>query len=151
MYRAALIDLDGTLVDTLGEIAIAANAMLVDAGREPVSDRIISEAIGEGSPMLVERLIGRDEAARWLPVYMDHYRVHNGARARLYGYAREGLDAMRAIGLAIACVTHQPSELVSPRHERLGISSHFAVHSVGSVPVATNHHPGPPAAAAARR
>ena len=150
MYRAVLIDLDGTLVDTLVEIAAAANAMLVEAGLDPVPDRIVAEAIGEGAPMLVERLVGRDQVAQWLPVYMKHYRVHNGASAQLFANAREGLDAMRAMGLAIACVTNKPSELVAPLLERLGIASHFDVLIGGGDTLEGKPHPAPLFAACTR-
>lgn len=150
MVRAILIDLDGTLVDTLGEIAVAANAMLVEAGRKPVSDRIVAEGIGEGSAVLVERLVGRDEAARWLPVYMQHYCVHNGTSARLFINVKAGLDAMRAMGLALACVTNKPSELVLPLLDRLGIASHFDALIGGGDTVEGKPHPAPLLAACAR-
>ena len=150
MYRAVLIDLDGTLVDTLSEIAAAANAMLIEAGREPVSDRIAAEAIGEGASVLVERLIGRSEAARWLPVYMRHYHAHNGTTARLYPNVKEGLDAMRAMDLAIACVTNKPGELVAPLLERLGIASHFDILVGGGDAAEKKPHPAPLLAACRR-
>ncbi len=150
MVRAVLIDLDGTLVDTLSEIAAAANAMLIDAGREPVADRIVAQAIGEGASILVERLMGRDEAVHWLPVYMRHYRVHSGTSARLYTNVKEGLDEMRAMGLAIACVTNKPGELVAPLLERLGIASHFDVLIGGGETMEKKPHPAPLLAASAR-
>ncbi len=148
--RAVLIDLDGTLVDTLSEIASAANAMLADAGREAVADKVVAEAIGEGSLALVERLIGRDEAARWLPVYLEHYRMRNGASAQLFVNVKAGLDAMRAMGLAIACVTNKPRELVAPLLERLGIASCFDALIGGGDTVESKPHPAPLLAACAR-
>lgn len=148
--HAVLIDLDGTLVDTLSEIASAANAMLVDAGREPVADSVVAEAIGEGSLALVERLVGRDEAARWLPVYLEHYRVRNGASAQLFVNVKAGLDAMHALGLAIACVTNKPREMVAPLLERLGIASCFDALIGGGDTVESKPHPAPLLAACAR-
>ena len=123
--RAALIDLDGTLVDTLSEIAAAANAMLRDAGRPPVSTQAVTEAVGEGSPNLVAHLLGAGSVERWLPVYLAHYRRLNGTTATLYPCAVEGLDAMRTAGLRIACVTNKPTELVEPLLGRLGIADRF--------------------------
>jgi phosphoglycolate phosphatase len=124
-YRAVLIDLDGTLVDTLPEMTAAANAMLADAGRAPVTSRAVAEAVGEGAATLVARLIGDDEAARWLPTYLDHYRAVNGTMAVLYPNAREGLDAMRDVGLKVACVTNKPRELIAPLFAALGIADRF--------------------------
>jgi phosphoglycolate phosphatase len=123
--KAVLIDLDGTLVDTLPEIAATANAMLRDAGREPVSDRAIAEAVGEGSASLVAHLVGREGVEHWLPIYMDHYRRFNGTTGTVYPNATAGLDAMRAAGLRIACVTNKPRELVAPLFEHLGILGRF--------------------------
>jgi phosphoglycolate phosphatase len=123
--RAVLIDLDGTLVDTLGEITDAANAMLADAGRPPVDADVISETVGEGAAMLVDLLLGPGSAERWLPVYLAHYRVLNGTKAALYPNVVEGLAAMRAQGLAIACVTNKPRELVAPLLAHLGIAASF--------------------------
>lgn len=124
-YRAVLIDLDGTLVDTLTEIRDAANAVLADAGRPPVSDADITAAVGEGAATLLGRLMGPADGERWLPAYMVHYRALNGSSAVLYPNVLEGLDAMRAAGLSIACVTNKPRELVGPLFERLGIRDRF--------------------------
>lgn len=111
---AVLIDLDGTLVDTLGEIAAAANAMLADAGRPAVAPGSVADAVGEGAATLVERLLGPGSAERWLPVYLAHYRRINATTATLYPHVVEGLAAMRSAGLKVACVTNKPRELVGP-------------------------------------
>ena len=124
-FRAVLIDLDGTLVDTLPEMTAAANAMLADAGRETVSAQAVAEAVGEGAGTLVARLIGHDGAEQWLPVYLAHYRAINGTRATLYPQAREGLNAMRDAGLKVACVTNKPREMIAPLFEALGIADRF--------------------------
>ncbi len=124
-FEAALIDLDGTLVDTLPEIAATANAMLRDAGREPVSERAITEAVGEGAASLVAHLVGRDGVDRWLPVYMDHYRRFNATTGTVYPNVKAGLDAMREAGLRVACVTNKPRELVPPLFEHLGLKDRF--------------------------
>ena len=142
-YRAVLIDLDGTLVDTLSEIAAAANAMLRDAGRPPMSERATSEVVGEGAAALVAALVGQDGVDAWLPVYLAHYRRHNGTTATLYPGAREGLDAMRAAGLAIACVTNKPRELVGPLFDLLGIADRFDCIVGGGDTVEKKPHPAP--------
>lgn len=150
MIRAVLIDLDGTLVDTLSEIASAANAMLIEAGRPRLSDRAVAEAVGEGAAVLVASLVGPDEGARWLQVYLAHYRKVNGTIATLYPNVREGLEAMRAAGLAIACVTNKPSELVSPLLDSLGIVTYFDALIGGGDTVEKKPHPAPLLAACER-
>jgi len=126
-YRAALIDLDGTLVDTLSEITAAANAMLVEAKRPVISERAVAEAVGEGASVLVAHLVGADGVERWLPVYLAHYQRINGTIATLYPNVVAGLDAMRDAGLAIACVTNKPRDLVVPLLAHLGITTWFDV------------------------
>ena len=141
--RAVLIDLDGTLVDTLAEITDAVNAMLSEAGRPPVTQKVIDEAVGEGAVALIEGLIGRESAAKWMPVYLEHYRRLNGSRATLYPNAREGLEAMRDAGFAIACVTNKPRELVPPLFEALGIAGYFDCIVGGGDTVLKKPHPDP--------
>jgi len=123
--RAVLIDLDGTLVDTVSEMTSAVNAMLADAGRPRVEDRVVAEAVGEGASILVERLMGAGSIARWLPVYLQHYRVRNGTTATLYPNVKEGLAAMHEQGLLVACVTNKPRALVGPLLESLGVAASF--------------------------
>lgn len=142
-YRAVLIDLDGTLVDTLSEITAALNEMLDGAGRPTVSELTVSEAVGEGAATLLARLISPDEAAYWLPIYMDHYRALNGSSATLYPNVVAGLDAMRAAGLLVACVTNKPRELVGPLLERLGIADRFAAYVGGGDTVEKKPLPAP--------
>ena len=141
--RAVLIDLDGTLVDTLSEITAAVNALMNDVGREPVSERVIYEAVGEGAHNLVAGLLGADQVERWLPVYMAHYRVINGTSATLYPRVVEGLDAMRAAGLAVACVTNKPRELVGPLFDHLGIADRFDTYVGGGDTVDKKPLPAP--------
>ena len=142
-YRAVLIDLDGTLVDTLSEIAAAANAMLVDAGRPTVSAPSVAATVGEGAATLVARLLGPDAVERWLPVYLDHYQRLNGSTATLYPNAVEGLAAMRAAGLAVACVTNKPRELVGPLFAALDIAARFDCFVGGGDTVQKKPHPAP--------
>jgi phosphoglycolate phosphatase len=150
VIRAALIDLDGTLVDTLGEITQAANAMLADAGRPPVDADVINETVGEGAAMLVDHLLGAGSAHRWLPVYVAHYRVVNGTTAVLYPNVVEGLAAMRATGLSIACVTNKPRELVGPLLDHLGIASSFDASIGGGDTIEKKPKPAPLVAACER-
>ncbi len=148
--RAVLIDLDGTLVDTLGEIAAAANAMLADAGRPAIAPEAVAGLVGEGASNLVERLTGPGTADRWLPVYLAHYRRINGTTATLYPNVREGLAAMRSAGLRIACVTNKPRELVGPLLEHLGVADAFETTIGGGDTVEKKPKPAPLLAACER-
>lgn len=141
--RAVLIDLDGTLVDTLSEMTAAANAMLSDAGLAAVSPAVVAGAVGEGAANLVERLVGADRADRCLSVYLGHYRSLNGTTATLYPNVVEGLAAMRTLHLSIACVTNKPRELVGPLLAHLGIATYFDVVIGGGDTSDRKPEPGP--------
>ena len=55
--QAALIDLDGTLVDTLGDFTVAINAMLADLHLPAVSRDVVEHAVGKGSAHLIDSVL----------------------------------------------------------------------------------------------
>lgn len=111
--RAVLIDLDGTLLDTVPDLADAANAMLAELGRLTLPTDTIRDFVGKGIPNLVGRCLGypgesaAPDAVAALAVFKRHYAAVNGRRTRLYPGVLEGLQAMRAAGLKTACVTNK--------------------------------------------
>jgi phosphoglycolate phosphatase len=132
--RAVMIDLDGTLLDTAYDIAVAANAMLGELGRPEVSVDTIRIYIGRGIVNLVKRcLIGRLDAAddptpppaAALASFMRHYEQSNGRYSVVYPGVIEGLEAMRAKGLRLACITNKAAAFTLPLLERKGLSAWF--------------------------
>ncbi|WP_028312357.1 phosphoglycolate phosphatase [Derxia gummosa] len=136
--RAALLDLDGTLLDTVEDMLHAGNAMLRQAiDAEPLRFDDAAAMIGKGSRNFVERAfavssgqpmdapVDQDQVEKWFPVFMHHYRVFNGKTARRYPGVAEGLAVMRARGLKLAVVTNKPSELVRPLLERFQLAHFF--------------------------
>jgi phosphoglycolate phosphatase len=111
--KAVLIDLDGTLLDTVPDLADAANAMLAELGRLTLPQDTIRDFVGKGIPNLVGRCLGypgESEAAdarEALAVFKRHYAAVNGRKTRIYPGVLEGLQAMRAAGLKTACVTNK--------------------------------------------
>ena len=135
--RSATIDLDGTLADTVDDLHAACNAMLIDLGREARPVDSVRSFVGQGMRVLVERCLdgqGQTEAGlldRGVESFRRHYRQSNGESARLFPGAREGLDALRAAGLPLACVTNKPAEFTIPLLERLGIAEYFSAVVAG--------------------
>lgn len=131
--RAAILDLDGTLLDTAADLAAATNLMRAELGLAPLAERTVAGYVGKGSEVLVHRALagsldGRvDEAlhARALASFYRHYQVENGRHARPYPGVREGLDLMRAKGLRLACVTNKPQGFTVPLLERCGMLADF--------------------------
>ena len=133
--RAVLIDLDGTLLDTIDDLAAAANAMLVELGLDPRPVLEMRSFVGKGAESLVQRALtgrldGHVEPERLneaVSVFRRHYTRENGVSARCYPGVREGLALMRAMGLGLACVTNKPVAFTLPLLERTGLMSDFDI------------------------
>jgi phosphoglycolate phosphatase len=137
-----LFDLDGTLVDTIDDLADAANAMLAELGRPPRPRDEIHSFVGKGIANLVARCLDRaaagDEAvlAGALASFRRHYGALNGRRSRVYPGVVETLEALRARQLRLACVTNKPADFTLPLLERMQLAHHFAaVVSGDTLPV----------------
>jgi len=113
--RAVLVDLDGTLLDTVADLAAAINRVHADLGLPPRDPALIATFVGKGLPTMVRRALAGtlegnvDEALfqRAWTLFDGHYAAESGRQARPYPGAREGVDRMRAQGLHLACVTNK--------------------------------------------
>jgi phosphoglycolate phosphatase len=114
--------LDGTLLDTLPDIAEAANRMLADLGRPPAALETVRAFIGKGIARLAKRLLtgtldgepAEGLFARALPLLERHYRETYTARSRPFPGVRAGLERLHGSGLALACVTNKPEAFTVP-------------------------------------
>lgn len=155
---AAIVDLDGTMIDTLGDFTAALHAALADMGLPPVPRQAIARMVGKGTDHLLHSVllwlaenaaplqkappeenhgagplkITPAIAAPWLarqPELLKHYQRHyiaiNGQHARVYPGVREGLQALRDAGLALACVTNKPAAFTTPLLRLTGLDALF--------------------------
>jgi len=127
---AVTIDLDGTLADTIPDLAAGANAMLGELGRPALAVDLIRTFVGKGIPKLVERTLTEafGDAAlmeRALPVFERHYAAANGRHSRLYPGVSEGLAALREMGVPLACVTNKSGRFTAPLLDQLGLAGCF--------------------------
>lgn len=135
--NAVLFDLDGTLLDTVLDLHAAANAMLTDLGRPPVSEEAIRRYVGRGIPSLVKRVLAGDIAADAttstsapddaVAIFRQHYAHFNGRRAIAFPDVIEGLDAFRAAGLPLGVVTNKAHAFTVPLLERTGLAPYMSV------------------------
>jgi phosphoglycolate phosphatase len=121
--RGVLLDLDGTLLDTAPEIAVAANAMLRDMGRLPLPAETIRDFIGSGIPKLVERCLGAPPTEQALARFRAHYERVNGTMSRPFPGVVESLK--RLSDLRLACVTNKAKAFTLPLLEKTGIRPYF--------------------------
>jgi len=134
--RAVLLDLDGTLLDTVLDLHAAANGMLSDLGRPPVAVEDIRAYVGRGIPNLVKRVLaGKLEAADdpapppadALDSFKRHYAHFNGQCAAPFAGVFEGLKALKAKGLPLAVITNKAGAFTGPLLERTGIAPYVDV------------------------
>lgn len=124
--RAVLIDLDGTLVDSAQDLAAAANAMLAEYGRDALDLDTVRSYVGRGIANLVQRCFGSEPPAEGaLAAFRRHYGQTNGRQARVYPGVIEGLRAMQALGLPLACVTNKAAAFVPPLLTATGLDGFF--------------------------
>ena len=128
-----LIDVDGTLVDSVPDLAFCVDEMLKQLGMPTRGEQRVRHWVGNGVERLVKRgLINQldgepDEAlyAKALPIFRELYAENTSRRSCLYDGVREALDFLSTTGVKIGCVTNKASEFTLPILRDLGISSYF--------------------------
>jgi phosphoglycolate phosphatase len=151
--EAVIVDLDGTMVDTLGDFVVALNGMLTDLSLPPVDRAVVEPLVGKGSEHLIQSVLayvlnrplaqeGRAQAAinmkagvaaevaRLFPVgwasYQRHYLAINGQHAKVYPGVVEGLRQLKAQGLKLACLTNKPTAFALPLLKAKGLDGFFS-------------------------
>jgi phosphoglycolate phosphatase len=128
--QAAIVDLDGTMIDTLGDFEVALNAMLADLSLGGVERSFIERTVGKGSEHLIRSTlvhVGGDASrfdAAWAR-YQHHYLAINGDCAEVYPGVIEGLESMRRRGLKLACLTNKPTAFARPLLQKKGLAGYF--------------------------
>lgn len=149
--RAAIIDLDGTMLDTMGDFVVALTEMRAELGLGPVTAAQVEPMVGKGSENLVRRVLALDYDAagveRLFPQAMESYQRHyiaiNGQHSEVYDEVEAGLQAMRAAGLRLACVTNKPLAFAQPLLTMKGLSGYFEVLYGGDSFEKKKPHPMP--------
>jgi phosphoglycolate phosphatase len=134
--RAVLLDLDGTLLDTVLDLHAAANGMLRDLGRPEVAIGDIRAYVGRGIPNLVKRVLaGALEAAddpapppaEALASFKRHYAEVNGRASTPFPGVMAGLAALKAKELPLGVITNKAGDFTGPLLERTGLAPFFDV------------------------
>jgi phosphoglycolate phosphatase len=128
--RAAIIDLDGTLVDTLGDFEVALNRMLADLGLPAVQRRFIEQTVGKGSEHLIQQTLAQVGANAGVfqqasARYQHHYAAVNGEHSAVFAGVEPGLQRLRDAGLPLACLTNKPTAFARVLLQRKGLAHFF--------------------------
>ena len=143
--RAAIVDLDGTMVNTLGDFHVALNRSLSDVGLPSVDAAMVERTVGKGSEHLILSVLQHQlslpgvqassggshltvadplYAAAWQR-YQHHYLAINGQYASVYPGVVEGLQMMRDDGLVMACLTNKPLAFARQLLQDKGLDGFF--------------------------
>jgi phosphoglycolate phosphatase len=130
-----LIDVDGTLVDSVPDLAYCVDTLMEQLGHDPHGESRVRDWVGNGVERLVRRaLIGQldgepDEAdfERAYPLFLELYAENTSKRSVLYPGVREGINLLKAAGYKLGCVTNKAAQFTEPLLKDLGIRDDFAI------------------------
>jgi phosphoglycolate phosphatase len=130
-----LIDVDGTLVDSVPDLAYCVDAMMAQIGRPPHGEAKVRNWVGNGVERLVRRALtgsldgepSEADFAGAYPVFLDLYSRNTSQRSRLYPGVREGLDMLKSAGYPLGCVTNKAAQFTEPLLRNLGVRDDFAI------------------------
>jgi phosphoglycolate phosphatase len=130
--KAVMLDLDGTLIHTAPEIAMAANEMLAALEKPILPESQIQGFIGEGALTLIKRCLSHtlnnepDQAllAQAQPLFFTAYAKYV-AKSQPYPSVLESLRAIKSTGAKLACITNKPAAFTLPLLAESGLSGYF--------------------------
>jgi phosphoglycolate phosphatase len=133
--RGVIVDLDGTMVHTAPDFQVAINRMRAELDLAPLTVETIIGFVGKGSENLMRRVLTVDFDAekaerlhqQALDSYQRHYADINGLHSSVYEGVSEGLAAMQAGELRLACVTNKPVAFARVLLEKTGLAGYFEV------------------------
>lgn len=133
--QAAAFDLDGTLCDSIPDLAASANAMREHLGMAPLPQKTVESYVGDGIAKLVHRVItdDRDQEAdtetweKGFVFYMQYYREHLSDFTRPYPETEAGLGLLKSLGIPLVVITNKNEILAVELLKQLGLADYFSL------------------------
>ena len=128
---AAIVDLDGTMIDTVGDFVAALNSTLAELSLPAVAAQTVGTLVGKGSEHLIQSVLhhvgasGAELYEQAFARYQHHYLAINGRHSTVYAGVVDGLQALRARGLRLACLTNKPTAFAVPLLAAKGLDGYF--------------------------
>lgn len=146
-----LIDLDGTLVDSVPDLAWCTDRMLEQLGRAPCGEIKVRNWVGNGVETLIKRALtndmngepGTELFAKAAPIFMSLYREHSCLRSQLYPDVKTGLSWLQSQQIRLGCVTNKDVAFTLPILDTLAIRPFFEVVISGDTLPYKKPHPAP--------
>lgn len=135
--KLIIFDLDGTLIDSGADLALALNAMLVELKRNTFSEDEIHAWVGNGAQTLVKRALSGsvtvdkelDEKLfeKALSIFLDSYKNNVCVKTTLYPHVKTSLEHLHNRGFIMAIVTNKPFAFVEPILQTLKLENYFSL------------------------
>ena len=133
--KMVLIDVDGTLVDSVPDLAWCVDEMMRQLDMPERGESSVRHWVGNGVPRLVERALTNDldgmpDKALYdkaYPLYLDLYADNTSKRSMLYDGVKEGLEYLQSAGYRLGCVTNKASQFTVPLLKTLGLYDLFEI------------------------
>jgi phosphoglycolate phosphatase len=130
-----LIDVDGTLVDSVPDLAYCVDEMRKQLDMPTHGDAKVRDWVGNGVERLVRRaLIGKlegepDEALyeKAYPIFLELYTENTSKRSCLYPGVKEGLEYLKGEDYQMGCVTNKAAQFTEPLLKDLGVYDYFSI------------------------
>jgi len=133
--KLIMIDVDGTLVDSVPDLAYCIDEMMQKLGLQKWGETKVRHWVGNGVPKLVERALTGELEGRPIkevfdiayPIFLDLYEDNTAERSYLYDGVREGLDYLKSQEYQLGCVTNKSEQFTHPLLKVLGIFNDFKI------------------------
>ena len=133
--KLIMIDVDGTLVDSVPDLAYCVDQMMIELGMKERGEKKVRHWVGNGIPKLVERALTDDLEASptkevfdvAYPIFLGLYADNTAARSCLYDGVKEGLDYLKSKDYQLGCVTNKAEQFTHPLLKTLGIFDDFKI------------------------
>lgn len=150
-YHFILFDLDGTLVDSVPDLAYCVDIAMQAVGLPPRGVDAVRCWVGNGIEKLMQRAVsgtmdGQPDEGLFTPAYrafLAAYKAHNGKRSTVYEGVIPALEWLTANGYKLACVTNKAEAFTLPLLAEKGLSHYFSVVVSGDTCAHKKPHPDP--------